>query len=672
MLKIRRVRLEAQTQLGLVGTSLEFRDGLNVLRADNSSGKSTCLQAIIYGLGLEGMLSARRDIPLPHSMTDQVEVGERIVGVDSSRVLLVAENGNGQVITVQRVVKDSSLSTALVRVWPGDTVDPHARSGSHRDFFVRRSGSAQRSDGFHFFLASFLGWRLPPVTKMDGTEAILYLEALFPYFYIEQKHGWSGIQARMPTYLGIRDIGKRSTEFILNLDVYDLSLKRQRLTSAGGELQQQWRDLVRRIQATAQRTGAVVSNLPDRIVRTVTSDQIQFQIADGDDWRDLSSMLSIVAQRKADTEAVPVRSSGADAEREEGELRLAQAQLSENTVLLNVAIEDLDQINLRLRSLNQRIEALEEDLQKHKDAGLLERLGSSEVIARMETSTCPTCHQELGDAHELIQHGMTIEENTRYIEEQLHAFRGLRDDSMRSADAHAARIRSIRELLRENRNQVRSLKESLTSAAGAPSLADVRARVALEDRVETLTAVSRELAGLRVEAQELAKRWSQNQDMLATLSTDATDNDKLKLSALRDSIRRQVQRYSLSSIRPDEVDISDETYRPVREGFDLGFDLSASDMIRVIWAYLMGMLSIGYRQGNHAGLLILDEPRQQETAWRSYRELIREASETARQGVQLIFATSQSQDELRAMLADTSHHLIDIRPGAKLLDLIAR
>ena len=42
--------------MGLYGTDIAFAPGLNVIRAPNTSGKSTCIQAIIYALGLEGML----------------------------------------------------------------------------------------------------------------------------------------------------------------------------------------------------------------------------------------------------------------------------------------------------------------------------------------------------------------------------------------------------------------------------------------------------------------------------------------------------------------------------------------------------------------------------------------------------------------------------------------
>src|SRR5699024_8785495 len=110
------------------------------------------------------------------------------------------------------------------------------------DYFVRRHGAAQNFAGFHRYFADFLGLELPHVTRNDGSETLLYLETLFPYFFVEQKHGWSGIQARMPVYLAIRDVGKRSAEFILGLESLHRLLQRQRIHAELNQLDAQWQN----------------------------------------------------------------------------------------------------------------------------------------------------------------------------------------------------------------------------------------------------------------------------------------------------------------------------------------------------------------------------------------------------------------------------------------------
>ncbi len=99
---------------------------------------------------------------------------------------------------------------------------------------------------------------------MDGSEGPLYLECLFPYFFVEQKHGWSGVQARIPTYLGIQDVSKRSAEFILDLDAMDMILEVQRIESAISILEADWKILERNISGVASRAGIVVRGIPKK------------------------------------------------------------------------------------------------------------------------------------------------------------------------------------------------------------------------------------------------------------------------------------------------------------------------------------------------------------------------------------------------------------------------
>jgi hypothetical protein len=47
-LRLRHLRLRAETEVGTFGADLPFTSGLNVIWADNTKGKSTCLQGILY------------------------------------------------------------------------------------------------------------------------------------------------------------------------------------------------------------------------------------------------------------------------------------------------------------------------------------------------------------------------------------------------------------------------------------------------------------------------------------------------------------------------------------------------------------------------------------------------------------------------------------------------
>src|SRR5258706_2027208 len=117
--------------------------------------------------------------------------------------------------------------------------------------------------------------------------------------------------------------------------------------------------------------------------------------------------------------------------------------------------------------------------------------------------------------------------------------------------------------------------------------------------------------------------------------------DEAKLRLLQDSFVDQLGEYNFTSFLIDRIAISHETYRPSRDGYDIGLT-SASDTIRIIWAYLLGMLEVSRSaQTNHLGLLIFDEPRQQGAQAMSFDALLKRAAEAVSVGQHGMFTTSE-------------------------------
>src|SRR5258708_26790725 len=101
-IRLRELQIRVRTAEGRFGTRIPFRNELCILRAPNTSGKSTCLQAIVYALGLEGMFKAGNDVPLPQAVTDVLKYKDRLLAVVESEVSLELENTKGKILTVQR------------------------------------------------------------------------------------------------------------------------------------------------------------------------------------------------------------------------------------------------------------------------------------------------------------------------------------------------------------------------------------------------------------------------------------------------------------------------------------------------------------------------------------------------------------------------------------------
>jgi hypothetical protein len=663
-LRIRAMELRVTTPGGLYGTRQQFKDGLVVFYAGNTMGKSTCMQSILYALGLEGMLSASHAIPLPHAMTHAVEDDDGVAhAVLESSVLLEIENGQGDFLTVQRVAKSASMDTRLIRTWLGPKLTKPDGAFPQIDRFVRMEGAAQRADGFHYALSRFLGWSLPEVTRHQGPPCPLYLECIFPLLLIEQKRGWSGIQSGMPTQYGIKEPGKRAIEFLLNLQQHRVEMQRHRLEQGVAQIKAEWSVVVADFVHLARRGGGIARDLP----RGPTNDwppalrpQILFSSETGVIALDQLIHIGRSELKQLEEMEIP-RVESISAELAEG-----LASTEQEVLRLEMIVErqggDLEADRAQVSSLEVRLQALEEDRRHNRDIVRLRDLGSTIGLATAQNN-CPTCGQPVSDT--LIAHDaetMTVEENIKLLEGQTATFEAMRADTERVVVVREAHLRATRARLNEMRGIVRSQRRSLTSDGRAPSEAAIRARLVLEQRIRHLESLREDAALLLTRFDELAVRWADIQALLrqGTL-TGLAEDDERKLGLLEESFVAQLREYDFRSIPPRELHISRLTYRPVHDGFDLGFDLSASDMIRSIWAYLVGLLELARQvPTQHAGLLILDEPKQQSTSRMSFATFLRRASQAGAAKQQIIFATSEEPTSLAEALAEIPHTLISI------------
>lgn len=661
-LRIKTLRLFVLTSRGEVSRKIDFKSGLNILRADNTSGKTTALQGIIYALGLEGMLGPSQRIPLTYAMTERVNVNGEDSAVIQSWVELQITNASNQTITVSRPVVDKTKDIHLVTV-----TQPHSNNTRKVDYFVRRAGAAQNLAGFHRFLADFLGLSLPRVNRMDGSEGLLYLETLFPYFFVEQKHGWSGIQTRMPTYLGIRDVSKRSTEFLLGLEAFDRIVKSQRIRSKITDLEIEWQSLAKQISEVSKISRVVIRNYPQKIRDGVQEDSFIPTVSIENEWLPLGNAIAKL-QVEIDTVSNTIPSSAEASVEVEQDLRQLDASLRQSLGILSALEEERNEHERQYHQVSLRLDALREDLQRHKDTQTLERFGSEHAHALIAEHVCPTCRQHLDDGAEISDFTMTASESIGFINQQITIFQSSAADLERVIKAIEIRQQSLTTQISEYRREIRAARETLTAANSSPSIADISRRLTLQARVDQLISIREQLSDFKSSLSHLSTQWKEQKLLLKEFeSAEFSSRDLSIISELERSIRSQLGSYGFRSLKPSEIDIDQSTFRPSYEGFDLGFNLSASDMIRVIWAYLFAMLDVGSKNGNHLGLLIFDEPRQQDTARESYQALLSHASSRINNDVQIIFATSEPSENLVAMLEGHPFNLIDLKPGEKLL-----
>lgn len=677
-LHVRRLLLRIKTIRGLFGVDLTFQEnGLNVIRAHNTSGKSTCVQALVYCLGLEAMLTVNRSTPpLQYAVLTRFQFGDEEITVDESEVLVELVNGTGRVITVRRPIVSASEKTTLVNVWEGPHLSQPEVPLEKQSYFVRVEGAAQRESGFHTYFAKFLGWELPLVPKFDGSDAPLYLECLFPLFIVEQKHGWSGIQSRLPTHFGIREMGKRAIEFTLNLESYSIAAERQRIRERLVLVERKWEESISQLSAKLSVLGGLLRRLPKSpIAYWPPTPTVECLVFDGREWQEVSAVTTSVKERLTVVTAQPVPTAGSDTGRITEQLKTAQRDLSSLEVLAASVAREIETEVAQIEALDTRVHALSIDLQNYQDVRRLRQIGAS-VSLKVANGRCPTCDQDIEDAL-IPQIGstvtMTLEENINFIDGQIKAFASMRKDSERMLDGRQRSIEGIRAKMQDLRSTIRAYKESLTSAGHDASAGTVRERMVLEDNLHKYDLITSTVNQAMLFLETLSSEYKDLSDQLKSLKDGLSDSDKEKLQQFQDSFVSQLDEYGFSSVRPPSLlSISPDTYRPTYEGFDLGFNLSASDMVRTIWAYLYGLLEVSrISQTRHPGLLILDEPRQQQANRLSFSSFAKRTSGCRSANQQVIFLTSEDEDTIQQMLASIDHHYINFPGQTKLIQPIA-
>ena len=146
---------------------------------------------------------------------------------------------------------------------------------------------------------------------------------------------------------------------------------------------------------------------------------------------------------------------------------------------------------------------------------------------------------------------------------------------------------------------------------------------------------------------------------------DFSIQDREKIEGLEASVRNLLDQYGFRSFHCDEIYLSEDNFRPLVKARDkedgeivekeLGFEISASDAIRLKWAYDLGLLFIAARKTtNHPNLVVFDEPGQQEIEPESFAAFLSRASADLGSDQQLIIATSESLANVSQAVGQTA------------------
>ncbi len=649
MLRIRHLFIQINTDQGVFGTRQDFYDGLNILRAENYAGKSQVIQSIMYALGMEGMQGPSHAVPLAHALTEYLDyyvAGKKLnAKVLDSMVSLEIENGKHEFLTVQRAIA-GERNRRLMTVYEGRAITKQEGLNTARDYFVREGGAASSELGFHRLLKDFIGWDLPMAPRFNDVDCPLYLETIFPLLYVEQKLGWGRLPGRYPTWLGIRDVGRRTVEFIMGLDAYSTALERIAVQEEIKRLKREWS--ATRLQAEKS-ASAVMGNIRGIPVEPIASWPPEVQptlsVMQSAKWVPIADHLSKMRARYSDLHAIEVPSTGNAEPHIRAELAGLEGTLAAQERTVAFLYEKFETDSSEAESLQQRIDGINDDLRKYKDLRKVRKMGSNDQ-PQVINGHCPTCHQELADS--LLDTAnkatpMTVDQNVSFYEEQIQLFTAVHANAMSNIETAQKDLRARRAEITRLRERIRDIRETLVSASSSPSIEAISERIRLQERIGRVETQQQVFEEHMADFAGLASEWLDVQRRLNALPKGAlSERDQKKLSDLQVSFHQQLTQYKMGSLDVAEVRISPATYEPEVAGVNLSADVSASDLIRLHWAYLLGLLEVGTQKtGNHPGLLIFDEPQQQSVEETAFREMLRHA--TSEQNCQIIVTTSHDR-----------------------------
>lgn len=614
MLKINRLRIQIKTPNKVYGLDEQFKMGLNFIASDNNTrGKSSVIIAIYYCLGFEEIIGGVNEKVLTSVYKNTIEDGAEVFPVLESGVFLEIFNGY-DTVTVFRAAKMENRDSKLVRVYFCGLNNINDEDIGVEDFYVHMKNSATNIKGFHTFLENFLKVKLPIVTTSDDNERKLYLQLIFSSMFIEQKHGWADLFSGMP-YLGIKDAKKRVVEFILDLKTFENERKRNQLNSIDKNIKDKWKSQLREISLLQNREDCRILGIPflPEILDEDFHDKVQVVENNGnndliDAWierlRDEYDKMKTIRPKIID-----------NFEELQNELQEVEELIYNKESQLNDLQNEVISQARNIEALKQNIEIINNDISNNKDSEKLRKLGS-ELECQTANGFCPVCHQSINDTLLPGQHEyevMSIEQNIKHLAAQkemleyaLKSHKITKDDINNQVNKLRSDLIKLQRLAKTIRNDLYSINEELSETI-------IYKRMNIAHKIENLQKLKIDLKKILDEFMVLSEQWKNYLTDKENLPKDKfTQDDKDKLFYLQNTFKGNLEEYRYTSISNiNNIEISNENYLPVIEGFDMKFDSSASDNIRAIWAYTMALLETSLKNdGNHFGVLIFDEPAQ--------------------------------------------------------------
>lgn len=679
--RIQQLKISLNTSDGEYGFECEFKSGLNIIRGNNSSGKSTLVNALIYSLGMEEILGGKGEKTLPYALKDYVENDKKDkTRIVSSYVYLQVSNIKDDVVTLKRAINSSDKDTKLIEVIHGGYLTNPDNAYKVSPKYLHDKGSAQNSEsGFFSFLEEFVGLNLPSVSSSSGGEVKLYIQTIFSALLIEQKRGWTDYIANTP-YFAIRDVRTKIVEFLLGLDVFENDRIKASLISKLTDIQSCWAEEKVKIRLLEEEHSISVVG-----VKNTTDDMFDSKLVrvakdiDGSNVDLNNYIVELVRKIEAIEESENRMKDDASIELVEA-YKESKEMLDKHVSMFDSGNAEIRLSRLRLSEYLATKSGIEKDLEKNRIAKKLKQFGAEQGLSLAHDS-CPACHQHIDDslflAESLLQ-PMSIEENVKYLDSQKKMVTRYIEGLEKTISKLESQSREYSESVSEKRAVCLSLKKQIR-LAGSATETDLRIKLQLENKIDNLLKAEMNINSSLERLADISSEFKSVKAELANIPERKSSGEDLKkYRRFQECFRGYANYFGYKSAPTSDIEINKDTLFPYLAGLelrqvntDIKSDSSASDFVRLIWAYLLSIFSVSEELGgNHAGLILLDEPSQHSMGVTSVNALLKTIS--SQKKLQGIVAASfdESDEVFEGSVIGVDYHII--KCGPKLLGPVAK
>ncbi|GGA77222.1 hypothetical protein [Ornithinibacillus halotolerans] len=614
MIRIGRVRVEITTENDIIGFDDTFDQEMNIICSElNTSGKSSIISIIYYGLGLEEIIGGKGHNVLSSAFKTKVECGTEELDVLESKVFLEISNGS-EIITILRTAKNKNRDTNLMTIYYSNMDHINNIETKSEDMYVHSQNSATSNKGFFTFLESFIGLNLPKVPTTDDKERKLYLQLVFSSMLIEQKRGWSDLFSGMP-HFGIREPKKRVIEYLLNMDTLKNEKLRYSLKIKESRIAEKWKQIYFETAKKLENIRLVLKGVTEK-VEIIDDPSQQIKVVYQNEDQVLTIEEYIELKRKEYNNLIKIKPRDIDNFQE---LKIELKKIEEDIIVHEEKIKQL-KINMNneessLGRLLNSLKLIQTDILNNQDAKKLRNLGSEEGFNSFK-DICPTCNQPISDTLLVSQNVadvMDIDDNIKHLKSQEKLFEYAIEQKKINIKNIENNILILENTVTKMYQLSRITRNDIFAIDGSVSESTIYKKVELNNTISELEKIKAEVGAAINEFKELSEEWKQYLGDLSKLPKNKfTSLDEKKIKSLRDYFVSNLKVFGYrSSSDINKVMISRDTYMPIIENFDLKFDSSASDHIRRIWAFTIALVQTSNElNGNHPGILIFDEPGQ--------------------------------------------------------------